>query len=134
MEAFNDSHSSSTARLLLAQVIGPDVIGVDTLLTVQEPQTVVLSCRSSNTPRWYNGSNHLVSSISSDPVHQMPVNSSTQLLRIAVYTDLYSDRYTCRSTVNFVQLAESIRLTAGKCCVMCGTQVRFITHCCSILP
>ena len=72
-------------------------------------------------PRWYNDSGDGVSSISSDPVHQMPVNSSTQLLRIAAYTDLYSGRYTCRSTVNSVQLAQSIVLTTGKCCVVCRT-------------
>jgi len=104
----------STARLLLAQVINSDVISVDTLLTVQEAQTVVLSCRSSNTPQWYNNTGDLVSSISTDPVIQRTFNSSTQELRIAAYTDLYSGRYTCRSTVDTVQLAQSIVLTTGK--------------------
>ncbi|XP_065905006.1 hemicentin-2-like isoform X2 [Dysidea avara] len=116
---------SVTPRLLLAQVIGPDVISVDTLLTVQEAQTVVLSCQSSNMPRWYNDSGDGVSSISSDPVHQMPVNSSTQLLRIAAYTDLYSGRYTCRSTVNSVQLAQSIVLTTDNPSVFSNTTTLF---------
>jgi len=105
----------STARLLLAQVINSDVISVDTLLTVQEAQTVVLSCRSSSTPQWYNNTGNLVSSVSTDPVIQRTFNKSTQELRIAAYTDLYSGRYTCRSTVNSVQLAQSIVLTTGKC-------------------
>jgi len=75
---------------------------------------VVLSCRSSNTPRWYNGTD-LISSISSDPVYQTSVNRSTKFLRIRAYTNSDKGQYTCRDTVNSIQLERSISLTTGEC-------------------
>ena len=114
LKTCNASCFSSIARLLLSQVINSDVISVDTLLTVQEVQTVVLSCRSSNTPRWYNGTD-LISSISSDPVYQTSVNRSTKFLRIRAYTNSDKGQYTCRDTVNSIQLERSISLTTGEC-------------------